>query len=309
MIWWMRKDRLPGDGASVRFALDWTGAIEKARAGTRFPSEELGSDTGKKSKPQHPRGQGKGKGKQKALSISSESPESEEALVSGDSDYSGGEDDVVVKQEPKSSADTESRRRSARFANVKSEGTGVKVEPDADVKDEPDVPAVVRSSSRRSSRSSLSSVQPQNLFIPEDSELNFASDSASEVFEATEDLITLTPEEWEVDADQWADLDDDGWYEQLHLGRKRSGTLSSNISDHEDRKRLKSSDVQSHGTGSTAESSSAAGPSHTVASGSTSTASAASIAASGPSKTTKPIVPHRPRRGFGVPEAAYDPWK
>ncbi|KAJ7875909.1 hypothetical protein B0H14DRAFT_44270 [Mycena olivaceomarginata] len=150
----------------------------------------------------------------------------------------------------------------------------------------------------------LSSVQP--LFIPEDSELNFASDSASEGLEATGDFITLTPEEWEVGADQWADLDDDGWYEQLQLSRKRSGTLSSNISDHEDRKRLKSSDVQSHGTGSTAESSSAAGPSHTVASGST---SVAIIAAWGPSKTTKPIVPDRPRRGSGVPEAAYDPWK
>ncbi|KAJ7897448.1 hypothetical protein B0H13DRAFT_2337876 [Mycena leptocephala] len=114
------------------------------------------------------RGQGKGKAKAKARSVSSESAESEEPLLSEDSDLSGVED-VVVKQEPGISLIEP--RRSARFAAVKSEdvtGFRVKVEPDTevDIKLEPDVSTVAEAnvfdpSSKRLFEGSLTARETQ----------------------------------------------------------------------------------------------------------------------------------------------------
>ncbi|KAJ7920108.1 hypothetical protein B0H13DRAFT_1867881 [Mycena leptocephala] len=112
---------------------DWPGANAKARAGDRFPSEPP-SDTETKTKSKASHQRGKKKGKAKAQSISSDSPESEEPLLSGDSvkdlDHSGVED--IVKQEPELST-AEPRRHRVRVA-VKSEKVAdhIKVETNID---------------------------------------------------------------------------------------------------------------------------------------------------------------------------------
>ncbi|KAJ7099145.1 hypothetical protein C8R44DRAFT_747830 [Mycena epipterygia] len=180
---------------------DWSTAIEKAKAGDRFPSE-LSSDTEKKNSSNHStRPSRKSKGKAKR---SSPSPESEEALSSELEGNSEDEGSVVVKPETELSEEVP-RRRSSRFASISSEDTaGVQIEPDVDVAKPP---------SRRSSKSSLSSTT--DLFLPEDSELEFEPESVN------------------------LELNGYAWFQS----RKRSSTIASNISEREDRKKLKASNV------------------------------------------------------------------
>ncbi|KAJ7881636.1 hypothetical protein B0H13DRAFT_1891300 [Mycena leptocephala] len=135
------------------------------------------------------------------------------------------------------------------------------------------------------------SAQDHDIFFgPDDSELSDLSSN-----EMMEPNAEENKEVWELGAEDWANLDDEGWYTQLQLSRKRSGTLLSNLSDKEDHKRHKPSD---------------AGPSTTIASGSIPTASTSILAASGTSesKPSKLVYTARPKRGFAVPKAAFDPW-
>ncbi|KAJ7846011.1 hypothetical protein B0H13DRAFT_2363284 [Mycena leptocephala] len=260
---------------------DWPGANAKARAGDRFPSEPPSdSETKTKSKASRQRGKGKGKDKDKdkAQSISSDSPESEEPLLSGDSledsDHSGVEDVAGLST-------LEPRRR-----NIAEE--------------------VDDSTSRRTSLSSGSgmSAQDHDFFCgPDESELHLESDLLDDVREAkSED----NREEWEVEAENWKNLDDEQWYTQLQYSRrKRSGTLLSNASDQEDRKRHKST-TQHHPAGTIeVKGGSTTGSSVVASSSSSIPSSSASILPPDPSNS---VYTARPKRGFNVPKAMFDLW-
>ncbi|KAJ7833970.1 hypothetical protein B0H14DRAFT_2591178 [Mycena olivaceomarginata] len=227
-----------------------------------------------------------------------------------DSDGSGAED-IVVKQEPGVSA-VEPRHRSARFASVKSEdvtdhaeskSSRISIE-EVDVKLEPDVLNVGQSASRRNSLSSGSGVSAQDhdMFLgPDESELSDLSNEVMSEANAEENMG-----EWELGAEHWANLDDETWYTRRQLSRKRLGTLLSNISDKEDRKRHKPSDGGSNSAANME--SSGAGLSAISGSGSISTASTSIISAPGTPRPSEPVYTARPKRGFAVPKAAFDPW-
>ncbi|KAJ7096142.1 hypothetical protein C8R44DRAFT_889857 [Mycena epipterygia] len=284
---------------------DWSTAIKKAKAGDRFPSE-LSSDTEKKNSSNHStRRSRKSKGKAKR---SSPSPESEEALSSESEGNSGDEGSVVVKLETEVSEEVP-RRRSSRFASISSEDTaGVQIEPDVDIGKPP---------SRRSSKSSLSSTT--DLFLPEDSELEFEPESVN--LELNNEPMN---EEWELGEDQWANLDDETWYARFQ-SRKRSSTIASNISEREDRKKLKANNVtdpDQYDETSVPEPNSDLGASsaHIPGAGSAHVPPMASVPTSSSSVSTNPIVPNSapgpsrrvyvppPKRGFNVPEATSNPW-
>ncbi|KAJ7101893.1 hypothetical protein C8R44DRAFT_746935 [Mycena epipterygia] len=260
---------------------DWSTAIEKAKAGDR-----------------------KSKGKTKR---SSPSPESEEALSSESEGNSGDEGSVVVKPETEISEEVP-RRCSSRFASISSDDTaGVQIDPDVDVAKPP---------SRRSSKSSLSSAT--DLFLPEDSELEFEPESVN--LELNGEPMN---EEWELGEDQWANLDDETWYARFQ-SRKRSSTITSNISEREDRKKLKASNVtdpDQYDETSVPEPNSDLGASsaHIPGAGSAHVPPVASVPTSSNSVSTNPIVPNSapgpsrhvyvppPKRGFNVPEATSNP--
>ncbi|KAJ7818393.1 hypothetical protein B0H14DRAFT_3877020 [Mycena olivaceomarginata] len=278
---------------------DWPGAIEKARTGERLPSESP-SDTETKPKSKHSGRQAKGKAKAEvqSLSSSSESPESELSELE-EQEQSGAED--IVKKEPGTSTE-EPRRRSARFVKPENAAAAADSEIKFELNDE-------QSTSCRSSLSSGFGMPAQD-HGPDESEPELKSDFSND----SEGRVNLeeSHNEWEVGAEDWKNLDDEQWYSKLQESRrKRSVTLLSDASDEEDSKRHKTSEATQY---------TACSKSHPkFTHGSTTSVSIISPvsnppAQSGigstpaPSHPLKFAEPARPKRGFGVPKAAFDPW-
>ncbi|KAJ7899140.1 hypothetical protein B0H14DRAFT_2556706 [Mycena olivaceomarginata] len=146
---------------------------------------------------------------------------------------------------------------------------------------------------------------------PDESEPELKSDFSNN----SEGRVNLeeSHNEWEVGAEHWKNLDDKQWYSKLQESRrKRSVTLLSDASDEEDSKRHKTSEVTQD---------TACPERHPkfTHSGSTTSVSIISPVSNppaqseigstpGPSHPLKFVEPARPKRGFGMPKAAFDPW-